>query len=72
MLLRLIPCAVMLAMAACAGPPGAARPHAAANADGAAPTGPRGIVSSFPPADNSFVPLRCKPDGPNTICTRSE
>ncbi len=31
---------------------------------------PRGIVSSFPPADSSFARLRCLPNGEETVCTR--
>ena len=31
---------------------------------------PQGIVSSFPPYDNSFTPLRCLPNGEATVCSR--
>ncbi len=34
------------------------------------PMGPVGILASAPPADTSFYPLRCRIDGPDTICKR--
>ncbi len=43
---------------------------ALARAHAPPPPGPRGILASAPPADTSFYPLRCKIDGPNTICNR--
>jgi len=54
------------ALAGCTPPSEAARQRAAAPP----PPGPRGILASGPPADTSFYRLRCKIDGPNTICNR--
>jgi len=34
------------------------------------PPGPIGILASSPPYDNSMNPLRCRIDGPDTICKR--
>ena len=31
---------------------------------------PMGIISAVPPADNSFTPLRCLPNGPGYECSR--
>jgi hypothetical protein len=55
-----------VALAACTPPSEAARARAMA----APPPGPRGIIASAPPADSSFYPLRCRIDGPETICKR--
>ncbi len=59
-------CLIAACLGACTAPSEAARQRLAAPA----PPSPRGIVSSAPPADSSFYPLRCLPDGPNTICKR--
>ncbi len=32
---------------------------------------PLGIISAAPPADTSFTPLRCLPNGPGYACSRS-
>jgi len=55
-------------LAACATPSPAARQRAEAAA--AQPPGPRGIYAS-PPGDLSFDPLRCRIDGPETVCKRT-
>jgi hypothetical protein len=52
----------LTALAGCAAP----SLHAAAPP----PPPPRGFLASAPPADNSFYPLRCRYDGPNTVCVR--
>jgi hypothetical protein len=56
----------LTALAACSPPSQAALDRAHAPP----PPGPRGILASAPPADTSFYPLRCKIDGPDTICKR--
>ena len=32
---------------------------------------PLGVISAVPPADTSFTPLRCLPNGPGHECSRS-
>jgi hypothetical protein len=64
--LSFISLSALLTLAACS-PPSAA---ALARANAPPPPGPRGILASTPPYDSSFDPLRCKFDGPNTICNR--
>ncbi len=59
---------VAAAISACSAPSPAARQRAMAAA--AQPPGPRGFYAS-PPGDLSFDPLRCKFDGPDTICKRT-
>jgi len=59
-------CLIAATLAACTAPSEAARQRLAAPA----PASPRGVLASWPPADSSFYPLRCLPDGPNTICKR--
>jgi hypothetical protein len=55
-------------LTACTAPSMAARQRAIAAA--AQPPGPRGIYAS-PPGDPSFDPLRCRIDGPETVCKRT-
>ncbi len=33
---------------------------------------PRGFIASSPPGDFSATPLRCRPNGEETICTRGD
>ena len=49
-------------LSGCSGAPPHPQPEAA--------PGPRGFVASAPPADSSFTPLRCVPNGPGFDCTR--
>ena len=58
----------LTALAACS-PPSAA---AIARAKAPPPPGPAGILASAPPYDTSFYSLRCKIDGPETICKRDQ
>jgi hypothetical protein len=58
--------AIAACLAGCTAPGEAARQRA----NIPPPPGPRGIVASAPPADSSFYPLRCLPDGPETVCKR--
>jgi hypothetical protein len=60
----LVLCAAALGLAACA----AAPPH---RQIAATPPGPRGIILPYP-GDPNMLPLRCRLDGPNVICVRSE
>ncbi len=57
---------IALCLASCTAPSQSALQRAAAPP----PPGPQGILSSAPPADSSFYPLRCLPDGPDTFCKR--
>ncbi len=57
-------CSVIGLLAACTPPSEAARQRAMAP-----PPGPPGILASTP-GDPSFNKLRCKIDGPDTICKR--
>ncbi len=34
------------------------------------PNHPKGYVVAFPPQDVSAVPLRCRPNGEDTVCER--
>ena len=62
-------------LAACSSVPPSADQRRAANDDlnpsGRPYIGPRGTLSSAPPADTNFTPLFCHQDGPGTVCSRS-
>ncbi len=60
-----------LALAGCAVHDAEARARVTRDGAGLPRQTPRGVLSSFPPADTSFTPLRCKTLGPETECTRS-
>ena len=66
---------LLLVQAACSGLPPPARPQAATddalNPSGRPYDGPRGVLSSNPPADNNAAGLYCHPEGPGTVCARS-
>lgn len=73
--MRTISVAVMLLLAGCAAtPPNAAQVAAAYRARTQdvpeSPNHPKGYVVAFPPADVSAVPLRCRPNGEDTVCER--
>jgi len=61
-------------LAACTGAPPTAEQRAAArddlNPSGRPYVGPPGILSSAPPSDPSFSPLRCHYEGPGEVCNR--
>ena len=60
-----------LALAGCATHDPEARARDTRDGAGLPRQTPSGVLSSFPPADTSFTPLRCKTLGPETECTRS-
>ncbi len=72
--MRLMPLILLSVLAACTGKPPSAAQRAAAqddlNPSGRPYVGPPGIISSAPPADSSFSPLRCHPEGPGEVCKR--
>ncbi len=66
-----------VALSGCAPPPPNAAERAAAikaaSEDVPEPREhPKGIVAAYPPADVSAVPLRCWPNGQDTVCERRE
>jgi hypothetical protein len=61
---------VLFAAAGCTGPVSPERRAAALSDVPLDRAHPPGRISSFPPADSSFSPLRCWMDGPNTFCSR--
>ena len=67
---------IALALCACSGAPPTAEQRAAAaddlNPSGRPYDGPRGVRSSFPPADTSFSPLNCHIEGPGEVCARPD
>jgi hypothetical protein len=66
----LIAAAALLAVCACT-PPKLAHPRLDTGDITVPKDGPRGISVSGP-GDPGFTPLRCKPVGPETVCTRDE
>ena len=65
----------ILTLAACSAAPPSKEQRAAAvddlNPSGRPYDGPRGLRSTFPPADSSSTPLKCHLEGPGQVCTRS-
>jgi hypothetical protein len=73
-IMRMMSLILVSLLSACTGAPPTAAQRAAAqddlNPSGRPYVGPPGIVSSAPPADPSFSPLRCHPEGPGEVCNR--
>lgn len=61
-----------LLLAGCSGRPPSAEQRNATdlNPSGRPYVGPRGVLSSTPPADTNRDRLFCRPDGPGTTCAR--
>ncbi len=69
----LVPAFLLLALAACSATPDPALRNRDISDRGNLPKQhPLGIISATPPADTSFTPLRCLPNGPGYECTRTE
>jgi len=72
--MRLIPiCAALALLAGCGLPPPSAEQRRQAQYD--VPQNgphPQGFIASAPPSDFSANPLRCRPNGEDTVCTRDE
>ena len=69
-LIRRITALCLLAVSACSPDP-SLRARDTRDGTGLPRQYPPGTVAAFPPADNSFKPLRCTTEGPNTECTRN-
>ncbi len=70
-----LPLLSLIALAACTGAPPTPQQRLSAqdelNQSGQPYVGPHGTLASAPPADSSFVPLRCHLEGPGQVCDRS-
>jgi len=69
-----VPVLVSSLLAGCSGQPPSAEQRNATdlNPSGRPYVGPRGVMSSMPPADTNPDRLFCHPEGPGTTCSRPD